>query len=156
MSVKKTEEAKMDCNKVHKDLIFYLEGSLDERTTRSVEKHLDKCSDCAAFANMLRESLEVIEKEKNVHEDLHFADRVIAAMQEEKNETITIRLSVLRYIAAAAVIVFGVFTGINIARVVSGYDNDMAYDINNEAFYVNDMYQEPIESFFLLNYDDNE
>ena len=156
MSVKNIEEAKMDCSKVHKNLIFYIEGSLDKEASQSVKEHLDNCNDCSAFADMLQDSLGVIEEERIVHEDSQFTDRVIAGMQQVRGEAVTIRLTVLRYIAAAAVIVFGVFTGINIARVLSGYDNDMAFDINSEAYYVHDMHQEPIERFFLLNYDDNE
>ena len=62
--------------------------------------------------------------------------------------------SIIKYAAAAAVIIFGVFTGINIAKVASGVYR--TGELSDEEYYLNDMYQEPIESFFLIKYEDNE
>lgn len=146
----------MDCSEVHINLISYIEGSLDKETAGAVSGHLDKCNECSAFMDMLRGSLAVIEQEKNVPANPGFTASIMAAMHRQQKDTGTVKLSVLRYIAAAAVIVFGVFTGINIARVVTGTDDGALYDADSEAYYLNDMYHEPIESFFLLNYDDNE
>ncbi|HCC70990.1 MAG TPA: hypothetical protein DEQ09_07565 [Bacteroidales bacterium] len=147
----------MDCEKVHKDLIFYIEGSLDEETMRSVEDHLSSCSSCAGFADMLRTSLDIIEKEKKIPEDREFTDKVIAGISEErKTGKVTPLVAILRYVAAAAVIIFGVFTGMNIAKVVSGTGDNVTGAMDDEVYIINDLYQEPIESFFLLKYKDDE
>lgn len=137
-------------------MIFYIEGSLDNEKSKSVEEHLRLCSSCAAFADMLRGSLGVIEQEKKVDEDNDFAGKVIALMHSEKKSVSIPLFSILRYAAAAAVIILGVFTGINIAKVVSGSADFSTLEISDEEYYLYDMYQEPIESFFLVKYDENE
>lgn len=146
----------MDCSEVHKNLIFYLEGSLDEGLSLSVEEHLGLCSDCDAFADMMRKSLGTIEEEKNITEDKGFADSVLTALNSGKNTVNIPVLNILRYTAAAAVIVFGIFTGINIAKVAFESGEYVTGELSDEAYYLNDVYQEPIESFFLLKYEDNE
>lgn len=146
----------MECSKIHNDLIFFIEGSLDERRSAEIEQHLASCKECSAFADMLRASLGVIEEERNIPVDQGFADRIIAKVDSRERKQKTRTLSILRYVAAAAVIIFGVFTGMNIARLASAYQDEVPAGIGEEAYYINDMYQEPIESFFLLKYEENE
>ncbi|MDZ7738865.1 MAG: zf-HC2 domain-containing protein [Bacteroidales bacterium] len=145
----------MDCSKIHKDLIFFIEGSLDEEKRKAVDEHLLICEDCSAFADMLKASLDVISQEKKVEEDKTFADRVIEGMKKEEAKTITLT-GILRYAAAAAIIILGVFSGINIAKVTTVPGENKVSEFSDEVYYLNDMYQEPIESFFLLKYEDNE
>ncbi len=145
----------MDCSKIHKDLIFFIEGSLAEEKRKSVDEHLRTCEDCSAFADMLKASFDVIGQEREVEEDKTFADRVIEGMKKKEAKTITLT-GILRYAAAAAVIILGVFSGVNIARVTSVPSENRVSEFSDEIYYLNDMYQEPIESFFLLKYEDNE
>ncbi len=146
----------MDCNRVHKHLIFYLEGSLDDETNKSVEEHLRLCPACAASADKLRLSLGVIEQEREVFEDNGFADKVLDRMRSEKRPVSAPVLSIFKYAAAAAVIIFGVFTGINLGKVTTGSGDYSSSELSDEEYYLYDMYQEPIESFFLVNNDNNE
>ena len=146
----------MDCSRVHKLLIFYLEGTLDDETGKSVEKHLRLCPNCAALADKLRLSLGVIEQEKEVFEDSGFTDEVLIRMRSEKRTVQAPFLSIYKYAAAAAVIILGVFTGINLGKVSTGWDEYSSGALSDEEYYLYDMYQEPIESFFLVNHDDNE
>ena len=146
----------MECSKVHKDLIFYIEGNPDEEMSNNIREHLSTCKECSDFAAMLRNSLGIIERERQINEDHDFADRVIAAIPSGERTARILPISILRYVAAAAVIVFGVFTGINIARMTMVQDSNMRGELIDEAYYLNDMYHEPIESFFLLKYEDNE
>lgn len=145
----------MDCSKVHNDLIFYLEGSLSGESKESVEEHLRKCEDCSAFAAMLKSSLDIIEQEKATTAGEDFADRVIAGMCQGQTRTIGL-FTYVRYAAAAAAVILGIFTGLNIARVTTSPPDTMPGEPADEVYYLNDMYQEPIESFFLLKYSDDE
>ena len=147
---------KMECSKVHNDLIFFIEGTLREKRKAEIREHLDSCRDCSDFADMLRASLEVIEEEKLISEDSGFNEKVMARVNLGTGKKKSAAFTVIRYIAAAAVIIFGVFTGMNIARLASGYHDEGTTGISEEEYYLNDMYQEPIESFFLLKYEDNE
>ncbi len=120
-----------------------------------VEEHLNLCDDCSAFADMLKASLDVISQEKKVVEDKAFTDRVIEGVKKEEAKKITLT-GMLRYAAAAAVIILGVLSGVNIAKVTSVPSDNEISEFSDEVYYLNDMYQEPIESFFLLKYEDNE
>jgi len=146
----------MNCSEVHKDLIFYLEGSLDDDKRNALEAHLKTCDRCSGFADMMRGSLIIIEQERNIAEDRGFADRVLASIHSGKKAVSIPLFSIFRYAAVAAVIIFGVFTGMNIAKIASGPGEYRTGELSDEEYYINDMYQEPIESFFLLKYEDNE
>jgi len=137
-------------------LIFYLEGSLDDEKNKLLEEHLRICSDCAALADKLRLSLGVIEHEREVFEDNGFADKVLDRMHSEERPVSAPVLSIFKYAAAAAVIIFGVFTGINLGKVTTGSGDYSSNELSDEEYYLYDMYQEPIESFFLVNHDENE
>jgi anti-sigma factor RsiW len=146
----------MECSKIHNDLIFFIEGNLDEKISAEIEEHLTACRECSDFAAMLRASLGVIEEEKRIPEDQGFAEKIIAQVEPRERKQKSRSLNLIRYAAAAAVIILGVFTGMNIARLASGYHEKGMAELSEEAYYLNDMYQEPIKSFFLLKYEDNE
>jgi len=145
----------MNCSNEHSDLIFYLEGSLSGERKKSVEEHLRACEECSAFAAILKSTLDIIEEEKKTTTDEDFADRVMAGMHQAQAKTIGL-FAYIRYAAAAAAIVLGVFTGLNIARVTTSHPDTVPGEPGDEVYYLNDMYQEPIESFFLLKYSDDE
>ncbi|HDZ40674.1 MAG TPA: hypothetical protein ENH59_03205 [Bacteroidetes bacterium] len=146
----------MECKEVHNDLIFFIEGNIDDKRSAEIKEHLEACHECADFADKLRASLDVIEAEKKVSENNDFADRIMAELNSRERKQKTYSLRILRYAAAAAVIIFGVFTGINIARMSSGYGENGLAGMSEEMYYLNDLYQEPIEGFFLIKYEDNE
>lgn len=145
----------MNCKTVHKDLIFYLEGNVDETVKTDIENHLSTCKNCSDFALMLKETLNVIEREKSIEAGSVFTEEVIARSAALTAKQFSI-FDALKYVAAAAVIVLGVITGISIARysLSGGIPEEAAASADMD--YLNEMYQEPIESFFLLNPTENE
>lgn len=146
----------MNCSEVHNDLIFFIEGSLDEKRSTEIKEHLSTCKKCSDFADYLRESLDIINEEKQVAGDSGFAERIISILDTGGKDKKTYSLRILKYAAAAAVIMLGVFTGINLGKVASGYNHNDGSAQSDELYYLNDLYQEPIESFFLIKYEDNE
>lgn len=146
----------MDCSRVHKHLIFYIEGSLEADNFSAMEEHLRICNECSSFADMLRASLNVIEQEKKIIDDNDFTGKVMARINSGERVVNTYLVRIIRYAAAAAIVIIGVFTGINIAKVASGSGEYRTGELSDEEYYLNDMYQEPIESFFLLKNEDNE
>jgi anti-sigma factor RsiW len=48
--------AHLPCNEAVELLTDYLEGALDEETTRRVEAHLELCPPCAVYLEQLRET----------------------------------------------------------------------------------------------------
>ena len=62
----------MKCKKVHKKLIFYLEGDLPEKEAGEVAAHLAQCVDCTAFANDMKRTLGVLQIEKSPEVNPYF------------------------------------------------------------------------------------
>lgn len=143
----------MKCSEVHKDLIFYIEGDLSPEREKALLKHLDSCSDCRAYEKMVRQSMGVIEMEKDVPADDEFAGKVLEKMASARIKTFSIA-PVLKYAAAAAVVVLGVFTGMSIAGLTTNMSNDKLAEAGEEYYYLDEM--EPIESFFLITYKEDE
>ncbi|MCF8223782.1 MAG: zf-HC2 domain-containing protein [Bacteroidales bacterium] len=143
----------MKCSEVHKDLIFYIEGDLSPEREKALRKHLDSCSDCRAYEKFMRQSLGAIEMKKDVPADDEFAGKVLEKMSSVPIKTFSIA-PVLKYAAAAAVIVLGVFTGMGIANLTTNTSTDKLAEAGEEYYYHDEM--EPIESFFLIKYDEDE
>ena len=95
----------MECREIHKDLIFYIEGTLSKERMATVEEHLNVCHSCSEFAGMLRRSLDIIEQEKKIPADSEFADVIISGIQGKKKAISISAMNILRYAAAAAVII---------------------------------------------------
>jgi len=146
----------MNCNEVNKHLIFYLEGSLSRDLSRQIGEHLGECTGCNEFAEVMRGSLSVLEDEKRIQPDPGFYGRVISRMESEKPLTASPYRRIVQFAAAAAVIIFGIFSGINIAKFTTDYISYYEVELSDEFYYMNDIYQEPIEIFFLLNVRGNE
>lgn len=147
----------MKCKEAHKNLIFYLEGSLDSTLNNGINEHLAACPDCRGFADKLRLTNDIIEEEKEFGADTDFFEKITERMEAESKRTIGPLMHYLRTAVAAAVVVLGILSGVNIARVTTS--NTLAssnVEFSEEFYSLNDLYKEPIESFFLLNDLDNE
>ncbi len=143
----------MKCSEVHKDLIFYIEGDLSPERENALLKHLDSCSECRAYEKMMRQSLGVIKTEKDVPADDEFEGKVLEKMGSVRIKTYSIA-PLLKYAAAAAVVVLGVFTGMSIANLTTNTSNDKLAEAGEEYYYLDEV--EPIESFFLITYEEDE
>jgi len=141
----------MNCNEIHKQLIFYIEGNLNQDLSFQIEEHLRECDSCNNFAESMRESLSVIDFERQTQMDPDFYGRVINRMESARSFTISPYRRIVQFTAAAAVIIFGIFSGFNIANYTTAYHNYYEVELSDEYYYMNDTYQEPIENFFLLD-----
>ena len=55
----------MKCEKLHKKLIFFLDGDLPEKEAQEINSHLNECTDCAAFAEDMKKTLEDVYKRQS-------------------------------------------------------------------------------------------
>ena len=53
----------MKCEKLHKKLIFFLDGDLPEKEAQEINSHLNECTDCDAFAEDMKKTLGIIQEE---------------------------------------------------------------------------------------------
>ena len=145
----------MNCKQVHKEIFFYINGDIKPQKGSQVDEHLKGCSDCSEFLVYLTKSLDTIPVEKDIKRDPDFYNRINKELTKSQNPGLRSIYPLVRSVAAAAVIVFGTFSGINIARLSTGSTYDDLI-IDEEYYYINDIYQEPIENFFLINGDSHE
>lgn len=58
MTSKRTTES---CQRIRARLVHYLEGTLDDRQTAIIAKHVESCKDCRFELDLLRQTLELVE-----------------------------------------------------------------------------------------------
>ena len=142
----------MKCCKIHNELIFYLEGGLDDKKRREINDHLLKCEKCKAFAYNLEYSLNVIEKEKELHPNPFLYTRIqerIEAYDKRPNAFITSASKILRPVFVTALIVFGVFAGIKLGNYFNDKYVGNVSEIQIETYYLNDLQHESLETSLL-------
>ena len=109
----------MKCKKLHKKLIFFLEGDLPEREANEVAVHLDECDRCAAFAVELKKTLNIIDQERSPEVNPFFYTRLKASM-EEQEEAKRVRVGspvwekVLQPALFSLIMLAGIYSGIKI------------------------------------------
>ena len=77
----------MKCKNLHKKLIFFLEGDLSPKMMEEVQNHLDECSSCAAFAKELKQTLGIIETEKELEVNPYFYTRLKARLENQNEQS---------------------------------------------------------------------
>jgi len=147
----------MNCKEVHNNLTDLVGGSLDKDRRAKIIEHLKQCNDCNILADRMKESFRIIEKEKIVEYDPEFINRLESRMAESRVVHMNPIWQITRVAVAVAIVVLGVFSGINIGRFTNEVAvNDNSDEFSEEFYSLNDIYKEPIENFFLLNIEDDE
>lgn len=142
----------MNCEEVNKNILALAEGSLERETESQLIAHIDICEECSSQFSFMEGVITYIESEKNIGVSKGFADNILKGMAESKRSVFTLR-SVLLPLAAAAVIIFGIFTGIFISELTSDSSSEVYADLPDEYYYTNEIHLETIEGFFLINND---
>ena len=147
----------MKCSEVHNNLTDFIEGLLDKENEAEVQEHLGHCHNCGILAERVKESFSILEKEKEVDFDHGFISRVESRMEETRVVQMNPVFRIARIAVAAAIVILGIFSGINIGRITHGTSGAISTDEFSEEFYsLNDIYKEPIETFFILNIESDE
>ena len=140
----------MNCEELNIDLMALAEKTLDEATEIRYREHINSCKACKSQLEFLEGVMLHIDSEKKVEVTPNFSDRVVEEAGKSKRSK-SFRILLMYPVAAAAVIVLGLFTGIFISNISHG-DNSGAYaDLSDEFYYANEIHLETIESFFLTN-----
>lgn len=83
----------MDCSRIVKSISSFMDGELDERTSRLLENHLDVCPACREYLYALREVDRLVHGLAPIEFSLDFASRVVstavAASVAQNHETIS-------------------------------------------------------------------
>ncbi len=142
----------MNCEDVNINMFELAEGSLDRETESQLRAHIDTCELCKAQFSFIEGAFDQLETERNINVSQGFSDKILARVKKSNKSVFNYR-SVFIPLVAAAVIVFGIFTGIFISGLSSGNNTEVYADLPNEYYYTNEIHLETIEGFFLTNKD---
>jgi predicted anti-sigma-YlaC factor YlaD len=135
----------MNCKETQRNIFDYLDGVLDEHNTTEIENHLAICSDCSSRVSFIGSALDGISVERIVEPDSEFTGSVMLKI-DSPGRVISLRERFISIASAAAIVLVALFTGTSLARLASSGQNN-----EGTLLYAEDVYFEPIESFFLLN-----
>ena len=143
-----TKITKMKHKSIHNDLIFFLEGSLSSEREQEIREHLETCSGCREFVEVLRTSLSIIEKEKNTALNPYFYQALKAKIENratsEKSKGL---IRILQPAIFTVLLIAGISFGVMMGAKVTGIQTSQ--NTVDEMYYFNEMGDEPIESYFL-------
>lgn len=110
----------MNCNEVHKQILFFAEATAPENQRQEIQKHLTVCDACNSLYVNIRKNLEAIETEKTNQSDELFFEQLQAKLHQKHFSTRSSSLFVMRQIIEplkiAAVIALGIFLGVLIGN----------------------------------------
>lgn len=141
----------MRCKEVHSEILDLIEGELSSDKSREIKEHIGSCEDCSKFQSFVSGVMDEIETEKTSKASEDFDSRLMAELERKPVSSGIFIRRVLTPIAVAAMIFFGIFTGIRLGEFSSGSNNETYAELPSEYLYTNDIHLETIESFFLTN-----
>lgn len=142
----------MKCNKPNRDLIFYVEDSLDPGRKKEITQHLSECDSCRNFVNELKQSLEIIEKEKRVETNPFLYSRIHSKIINYEHQVHTFRvfaLKILRPVFIVLLIASCIFSGIKLGSFYRSSYTDEDSEVQVITYYLNDLQHEPVETILL-------
>lgn len=139
----------MNCKKCHSNLIVYLEGGLRESERPVMEAHLKECTKCTGYAIYLKNTLQVIEIEKNIDPAPYMFTRIKSRMT---TPTIPVSGKIwqgkLQPAFFTLLLLIAIYSGIRIGSQFSDAVNE-DFIAETLAPAINEMKAEPLELFLM-------
>lgn len=136
----------MKCKDVNKEIINLVEGNLDPDKAHSLHEHINTCSSCKPYSQFISEVFREIDLSKKEKVSSSFDNQLFEKLSLERLR-VARRTLWLGPITAAAMIMIGIFTGLNLGRITAGNNNYA--DLPDEYYYSNEIHLETIEGFFI-------
>lgn len=146
---------KTQCKNI--DLLGFSEGILSDKEAVVVRSHIEQCPDCRGFLKELGSFAAIIDAERAIVENPFFFTRVEEGILRPAGGEKTFIRRLIPTFAAVLFFAGGVFAGINIGKLYGVVDSETRAEIYETKLYIDDLAQEPIESYLInLNDDDKE
>ena len=144
----------MKCKTVHSKLIFFLEKELEPAEMQAVKEHLDRCPDCALFAEEMEKTLSILETDKIDAVNPFFYTRVKAKLENQAAQPQIARrpvlVRVLQPVAFSVILILGIYAGIKLGATGSTTSAKNVLAGQEELIpYWNELDGEPIETFLM-------
>jgi hypothetical protein len=144
----------MNCKTLHKELIFFIEGDLPSEKAEQIKAHLNKCGNCAAFAEEMKKTLGILEVEKSPKVNPFFYTRLKAELENrELAESTTFKMpvcaKVLQPVLFSILLIVGIYSGIKIGQPLPVKILGTTQFEQETVPYLNEMETELIETFLM-------
>lgn len=155
----------MKCTNAKQKMIFLAEGSLSSEQAIAMKDHLHMCDSCSHVYQQLKQTLEVIETDKQIKVDPWFAGRVVVRLsnlqagQKSGIQSLKPSFLYLRAIPVAASLAIALWLGILIGSELSTqYNNNLTTEETSSTelyddLIAEDLYDGSFETFLLTNGD---
>ncbi len=133
----------MDCNLINLKLFAYAENilSIDEKSM--VEEHLNFCPNCMKIANILTDSIKIIDRQKSVEANPFIYTRIAQKLKSSETENYYSRI--LKPVLVSIIILISLYGGIRIGNIYMDSNSTNQYSINAVNNCWNDINQESME-----------
>lgn len=102
----------MDCNKISKNIIFYLDNELSEDGRIEFEAHIHECPQCMNLYENVASTYKLIAVENNIEDNPFFYHKLKTRLEtKEESSLVNIFSTVLKPLAIAASITLGIIIG---------------------------------------------
>jgi len=135
-------------------MIFYIDGELPIPEMEKIKIHLNKCSECAAFYEEMKKTLDVLTVEKQKEINPFFYTRLKARMENQAAiqpvfQQNRIWAKVLQPAFFTVLLLAGIYSGIKIGQPVTAKNSSATYSAQEMIPYLNEMKSETIEAFLM-------
>lgn len=144
----------MKCSDIHKRIILFSEGALNQTETNIIKGHLAGCPECAGFLKELELSLQVIEHEKQTEVNPFIFTRIQAGIEdlEGAKPIVSQRPFLVRILQPALyslLLIIGIYTGTQIGIPAKPASDNTGMTENEMVPFFDEMEAESIENFLL-------
>ena len=141
----------MNCQNCRNDLIGFIRGTLPGDLEIRVREHLLGCPECRSFADYLRVTLDVIRVEREVAPDPFLATRIEGLLSASASvpQRTSLAARLIPALAFSLFIMAGIAGGIGVGRMIAPASAGSRLAMNELTILIDDLQQEPIESFLL-------
>lgn len=141
----------MKCKKCRTHLIAFTRGQLTGQEASQIRAHLESCEECRLFADFQNSIYSVIQKEKVIHPDPFLATRIEGLLEQPviRNENQATRPRFIPALVFSVFILAGIISGIGLGKLILPDTQQDRMFRNELRILVDDLQQEPLESFIL-------
>lgn len=144
----------MKCKIVHKKLIFYSTGELNNSEKEGISTHLKNCENCHNLYNELESTLNLVEKKKTLEPNPFLYTRIkqkLDNLENEKSQTVfnPVYKKVLQPVFLSFILAIGLFSGVKLGNTFVMDQEEKLSVSRTTEFYFNDFEQEKLETFLL-------
>jgi len=142
---------KMNCKNCRNDLYGLIRGTLSKPEEIRVREHLDGCVQCRSFADYLQNTLDIITIEKNIVPDPFLSTRIEGLLASPSSNRLRagVEVRLLSGLIFSILILIGIASGIGLGTLLSSNAKTAPTSNDGIDLMMNDLQQEPIETFLM-------